>query len=213
MLDSNNQQCDNVQTTPNNVYDANTILLFLAILADNNTSSASTYYLHVNRGSCQGEIYFTLSMGERIKRGHRTFDFSGTAVNSGNTSWNPLGVNSSVLTLNLNNNSNIPPQAIVKSVETSSTMSPSQGNVHHMIRPVNNSGIWYTSESSSAGSGMYNIDEDDGIEVAQSWQFRYNALTTGRSRMRHVKLELEWEYDIQHNGYKNFKELYQYENK
>jgi len=180
-----------------------TVIPFMAVACDNLTSSSQTYYIHVNRGTCEGTMYFSLSMNERIKTGRGVFSFSGTASNPGNSSISLSGVDSSVLTLNLANNTTIPPEAIVTSVNTSGTQSPSQGNVHHMVLPATESSTWYTSTVASASSGHYNIDVSDGFQAAQRWQFKYNALATAKSTMKNVKITLEWEYDIANTGYKN----------
>ena len=179
--------------TSDDAYGLDTVTPFLAVNCDNTTSSARTFYIHVSRGTHTGTMYFSLSMNNRIKTGHATFSFSGTASNTGNTSMSLSGVDSSELTLNLTNNTTIPPHAIVTSVSTSGTQSPSQGNVHHMIRI---DGTWYTSTYASATSGNYNIDTNDNIEAKQQWRFKYNALATAKSTMKNVKLTLNWEYDI-----------------
>ena len=149
-------------------------------------------------------MYFSLSMNEIIKTGRGVFSFSGTASNPGNSSISLSGVDSSVLTLNLANNTTIPPEAIVTSVNTSGTQSPSQGNVHHMVLPATESSTWYTSTEATASSGHYNIDVSDGFQAAQRWQFKYNALATAKSTMKNVKITLEWEYDIANTGYKSY---------
>ena len=76
------------------------------------------------------------------------------------------GVDSSVILVNLTNDTKIANKAIVTGISSSGTQSPSQGNVHHMIMPASNDN-WYTSTVSSASSGHYNIDIDDGIPVKQ----------------------------------------------
>ena len=72
------------------------------------------------------------------------------------------GVDSSVILVNLTNDTKIANKAIVTGISSSGTQSPSQGNVHHMIMPASN-GNWYTSTVSSASSGHYNIDIDDDV--------------------------------------------------
>ncbi|MBR5799712.1 MAG: hypothetical protein IKY23_06580 [Lachnospiraceae bacterium] len=186
------------------VYDPNTVIPFLAVALDNNGSSTDTYYIHVNRGlNYSGIMYFTISMGERFKTGHGVFPFSGTASNPGNNPFSYSGRDSSVLTLNLSTNNNIPPGAIVTSVSTSGTQSPSQGNVHHMIMPAN-PGTWYTSNYSSNSSGSYSISVTDEIAVKQVWSFKYNAMATAKSTMKNVQITFDWRYDIANNGYHTF---------
>lgn len=203
MRNSSNRILDE-KYSPDDVLDMDTVIPFMAVACDNLTSSSQTYYIHVNRGTCEGTMYFSLSMNERIKTGRGVFSFSGTASNPGNSSISLSGEDSSVLTLNLANNTTIPPEAIVTSVNTSGTQSPSQGNVHHMVLPATESSTWYTSTVASASSGHYNIDVSDGFQAAQRWQFKYNALATAKSTMKNVKITLEWEYDIANTGYKSY---------
>lgn len=193
------------KNSPNDVLDKNKVISFMAVKCDNLTSSTQTYYIHVNRGECKGKMYFSLSMNERIKKGRGVFSFSGTATNRGNSGLIFSGVDSSVLTLDLRNNTKIPPEAIVTSVTTSGRQYPSQGNVHHMILPASKSNAtWYTSKVTSATSGDYYIDVSDEIKAAQIWKFKYNALASAKSTMEYVKLTLEWEYDIANTGYKSY---------
>lgn len=190
--------------SPNDVLDMNTVIPFMAVACDNTTSSAQTFYIHVNRGTCTGEMIFSLSMNERIKKGSGSFSFNGTASNPGNSSINPSGVDSSILSLNLTNNTTIPPGAIVTNVSTSGTQSPSQGNVHHMILPASQSTIWYTSIYANSSSGDYTITVSDGFDARQIWQYKFNAMSTAKSTMTKVKLNLKWEYDIANTGYKTY---------
>lgn len=63
-------------------------------------------------------------LGKKSGLENGTFTFSGTASNPGNSLISLSGVDSSVLSLNLTNNSTIPPGAIVTSVSTSGTHLP-----------------------------------------------------------------------------------------
>lgn len=192
------------QNSSTGVYDADTIIPFLAVKLDNTNSSTRTYLIHVNRGNAyEGIMYFTISMGERYKTGHGTFNFSGTASNSGNNPVSTAGRDSSILTLDLSSSTVIPANAIVTSVSTSGTQSPNQGNVHHMIMP-SNPGTWYTSTYSSATSGSYPIVEANNVIVGQRWSFKYNALATAKSTMRSVSISFNWRYDIADTGYHTF---------
>lgn len=177
---------------------------FMAVACDNLTSSTQTFYIHANRGNSSGMIRFSLDIKNRIKTGNATFSFSGTASNPGNSSVSLSGVDSSVLSLDLTNNSTIPPEAIVTSARTSSTQSPNQGNVHHMIRPATETSTWYTAKSSGATRGSYTIDVTDNFSAGQRWEFKYNALATARSTMKNVTLTLHWEYDLKNTGYKAY---------
>ena len=66
------------------------------------------------------------------------------------------GVDSSVILVNLTNDTKIANKAIVTGISSSGTQSPSQGNVHHMIMPASN-GNWYTSTVSSARVGTITL--------------------------------------------------------
>jgi len=189
--------------SPGGVVNPNSGIPFLAVNC-NGTSSNQVFYVRVSRGSnydINQPMYFTLDLNNRIKTGSGKFNFSGTAKNSGNTSLSSSGVNSSILKLDLSSNSNIPKGAIVTSITTSGSQSPSQGNVHHMIMPAQ-PGTWYTSKVSNATSGLYNISITDGISVAQVWQFKYNVLATASSTMSNVAINFNWQYDITQNNYK-----------
>ena len=159
------------------------------------TSTSETYFVKVTRGTYTGNMYFTVSIEDRIKSGNGTFNFTGTATNLGNSSLNFLGVDSSVITMDLTNNSSIPKSAIVKSITTTSTQIPNQGNVTHKLMD-SESNIWYQSLYSSATSGSYRISLDDQLRVAQKWSFKYNAKATARSTMSNVKADIRYEYDV-----------------
>ncbi|MCU0158176.1 hypothetical protein [Bacillus safensis] len=159
------------------------------------TSTSETYFVKVTRGTYTGNMYFTVSIQDRIKSGNGTFNFTGTATNLGNSSLNFLGVDSSVITMDLTNNSTVPKRAVVKSITTTSTQTPNQGNVTHKLM-ASESNIWYTSLVSSATSGSYRISLEDELKVAQKWSFKYNAKATARSTMSNVKADIRYEYDV-----------------
>ncbi|PRO39781.1 hypothetical protein [Bacillus sp. LLTC93] len=157
------------------------------------TSTSETYFVKVTRGTYTGK-YFTVSIQDRIKSGNGTFNFTGSATNL-NTSLNFLGVDSSVITMDLTSNSSIPINAIVKSISTTSTQSPNQGNVTHKLMADENK-IWNESVFSSATSGSYRISLEDQLKVAQKWSSKYNAKATARSTMSNVKADIRYEYDV-----------------
>lgn len=191
--------------SPMDVINPNSLIPFMP-LDCNGTSNSQTFYVRVNRGDYDISLpmYFSLSFYNRIKTGTGTFSFSGTASNAGNSGMNSNGVDSSVLTLNLTNNTTIPPNAIVTSVTTKGTQSPSQGNVHHKILPATATSTWYTSTVSSASSGSYNISAANNFNAAQVWQFKYNVLATASSTMRNVSIKVNWRYDIADTNYAIF---------
>lgn len=184
-------------------------LKFIAFNIDNTTSSTQTYYLHFHRPiESTGVFYFGLTMYERIREGNGTFNFSGTARNAGNPATssgvNYAGTDSSILTINLTNNTTIPPNAIVSSITTSGTQSPNQGNVRHKIMPVSE-GIWYESTVSSSSNGYYGISADDLIPAKQQFRFCYNVLSPTSSTMRNISLKIRWEYDLADTNYELYK--------
>ena len=189
---------------PDNLINTTGLTPCLYMNIDTTTSSNSTYYLVVNRGGYYtGDMYFSLSAADRIRTGSRTVEMSGTASNMGNTPFSSSGRDSSVISINLSDSSQFPDKAIVTSITTSSTQSPSQGNVHHMIQPAKSS-KWYTSTVSSATRGSYNISISDNIDVKQIWKFKYNAMATAKSTMRSVKLNIRYQYDLKDTGYRIF---------
>lgn len=193
------------QYTPEDVYNIDSITPCVYLDCDNDSTSTKTYYLVLHRGSVDEDknIYCSFSAYNRIKTASTTVSISGTASNAGNKSLNLSGVNSSIITVDLAKNTTLPDKAIVTSISTSGTQSPSQGNVHHMIMPASN-GIWYTSTITSATSGSYDIDINDNIPVKQLWSFRYNAKATAKSTMKNVKLKMKFQYDLHDNGYEKY---------
>ncbi|XQY91896.1 hypothetical protein ACNRWW_20845 [Metabacillus sp. HB246100] len=176
------------------IINPNSLTPFIYANADANANS-ETFYVKVSRGSYTGDMYFTVSILDRIKTGSGTFNFSGTATNPGNTSLNPNGVDSSVISMDLRNNTTIPLDAKVRSITTSSTQSPSQGNVLHKIMSEQTN-VWYTSTVTSATSGRYTISIQDQLDVAQKWNFKYNAKATAKSTMTNVRATINYEYDV-----------------
>lgn len=131
----------------------------------------------------------------RIHKGYGTFTFSGTASNSGNSI-------SSVISLDLTNNSSIPPHAIVDSIDTASSISYSVGGVHHQINP---GGLgWLTSAYTSAENGTFKIGTQYNIQAKQPWQFRYTQIALKSTKMSRVKMTIDWEYDIRYTNYELF---------
>lgn len=159
------------------------------------TKNRQKFYVKVTRGDYEGDMYFTVSFEDRIKTGYKTFNFPGTATNPGNRDSNFNGMDSNILRLDLRNDTSIPNNAIVRSVSTSSTQTPSQGNVRHWIMPSQNE-HWYESKVSSSNSGSYYISEDDNLEVANAWNFKYNAKASAPSKMTSVKMKINYEYDV-----------------
>ena len=191
------------------ILESSTGTKFVAFNIDNTTSSTQTYYIHLHRPETSiGVFYFELTMYERIRKGNGTFNFSGTARNSGNPATSS-GVNyartdSTILSRNLTNDTSIPPNAIVSSVRTKGTQSPSQGNVRHKIMPAS-VGTWYESTVASASSGYFGISADDLIPAKQQWMFCYNVLSPASSTMKNISIEIDWEYDLADTNYELYK--------
>lgn len=192
----------NTAFSPTDVRKRGTVLAFLPVIADNTTSSTQTFYICITRPqNYSGKMYVSITLKERIKTGRGVFDFRGTARNRGNNPFKNSGSDSSVISLDLRNESRIPRNAIVTSVATKGRMSPEQGHVRHMIRPTKNSSQWFTSRVSSADSGSYYIDKSNNFDAKQMWEFKYNGKATGSSSMSRVRLEMAWEYDLQYTDF------------
>ena len=175
------------------IADPSSFIKFLAVKA--NGSQSTSYLLRVDRGNYVGDMFFSLSFGNRMKKAIKTFDFRGTARNNGNKSMSFAGFDSTVITADLTRDSSIPNGAIVNKVDTSSYMSPNQGNVRHMLMCQTES-AWWTSKVSSANSGSYYISSSNKIPVKQIWSFKYNAKAGAKSSMNSVKLRVDYSYDI-----------------
>ncbi|WP_269775403.1 hypothetical protein [Bacillus siamensis] len=176
------------------VINPDTLLPFIYAITDAKENN-ETFYVKVSRGSYTDDIYFTLSIYDRIKAGSETFAFSGTAENKGNTSLSPNGSDSTVLRLDLTKQTSIPKDAIVKRISTTATQIPSQGNTRHCIMSEENK-VWHRALANSSTQGNYGITLDDNLSVSSIWNFKYNTLATARSTMKNVKLKIDYEYDV-----------------
>ncbi|MED0773631.1 hypothetical protein CHH79_15365 [Bacillus siamensis] len=176
------------------VINPDTLLPFIYAITDAKENN-ETFYVKVSRGSYTDDIYFTLSIYDRIKAGSETFAFSGTAENKGNTSLSPNGSDSTVLRLDLTKQTSIPKDAIVKRISTTATQIPSQGNTRHSIMSEENK-VWHRALANSSTQGNYGITLDDNLSVSSIWNFKYNTLATARSTMKNVKLKIDYEYDV-----------------
>ncbi|UZD76017.1 hypothetical protein [Bacillus siamensis] len=176
------------------VINPDTPLPFIYAITDAKENN-ETLYVKVSRGSYTDDIYFTLSIYDRIKAGSETFAFSGTTENKGNTSLSPNGSDSTVLRLDLTKQTSIPKDAIVKRISTTATQIPSQGNTKHSIMSEENK-VWHRALANSSTQGNYGITLDDNLSVSSIWNFKYNTLATARSTMKNVKLKIDYEYDV-----------------
>jgi hypothetical protein len=202
--DSNGVNVGKTKQNPDNIIDSTGVAPGLYIDVDNSSTSSKTFYLVVSRGdSYESSMYFGLSAANRIRTGTGTFAFTGTATNPGNASFNPNGVDSNILSLNLTNNTGIPNGAVATRIGTSGTQSPSQGNVHHMIMPAS-SNIWYKALAANASSGLYSISLTDNYAAKQVWYYKYNALAGAKSTMKNVSIKVDFQYDMNQTNYQIF---------
>ncbi|AJA48464.1 hypothetical protein CPAST_c23940 [Clostridium pasteurianum DSM 525 = ATCC 6013] len=158
--------------------------------------TTGTYYISMVRNSnLDQSTVGTISFENRIKSGNGTFTMSPSSIsNPGNVNLLPGGVESSVASVDLTQNASIPKDAAVTKVTTSSTQTPSQGNVHHEVK-LSSQSAWYIATVSSATSGSYNISAANNLAAKSVWQFRYNAMAMGSSTMSNIKLNLSYTYD------------------
>ena len=176
------------------VVDRGTLMAFMYVpwtVQSNNTQ----FFIRISRGPTTptGQRVFSPAFRDLFRNNTQTFNFTGTATNPGNNPFHPDGRNSTELRLDLSNNNSVPTSARVRSVTTSSNMSPQQGNVRHHL---GNNGLWFTSIVSSATSGSYNISISNGLELRRLWTFRYNALATGSSSMSNVSMRVTYEFNV-----------------
>lgn len=189
ILDASGNPASSIRNT---VYDASSFSPFIFAPVDA-TSNGQVFYIKITRGSFSGDMYFTVRVFDRIKSGSGVYDFSGTATNTGNYIGGP-GKDSSVIYCNLTGSSSIPTGAKVKSITTTGSQSPVQGNVWHNIQSSQTS-TWYTSTISSSSNGSYNITLANNLDVAQNWGFKYHTKAVGVSTMSNVKATIQYEYD------------------
>lgn len=203
LLDSTELQVDRANS-PDEVIKPNTLLAFLPLDCDG-TRDSQTFYIHVARNNVPSTLSMTFTIGfyNRIKTGSASFNISGTARNSGNTSGSSAGMDSTALRLDLTRSTAVPERAVVTSISTSGRQTPTQGNVRHALMPAQ-PGLWYTSVVKSADSGIFDVTVDDGIVLKQVWQFRYNALAPKSSTMTNINVKYNYEYDISFNNYTIF---------
>lgn len=192
LLDSNR----NTLTESSSSYTNNTSVRFKYVYYE--FDKAGTYYVSMVRNEGLDKLDVgTISFFNPIKSGSGAYSFTGKATNAGNPLGNLDGTYSSILSLDLKNQSDIPADAILKSVSTSSTMSPSQGNVRHNIY-VDKYG-WEEARANSATSGSYYLNVDDKVPARGVYQFKYKVLATAPSSMSNVKVNMTYEYNDIYN--------------
>ena len=158
------------------------------------TANSQTFYIKVTRGTFVGNMYFPVSINNRIYSANGTFNFTGTTSNAGNPNilTNPSGVDSSVIYMDLTNNTTIPNCAIVKSITTTCTLNPSNlGGITHKILSAENN-VWYT----AIVSGTFGLTTSNNLKVAKKWSFKYNFKAKSSSKMSNVKATITYEYDL-----------------
>lgn len=168
---------------------------YISIVANiNGNRVGNTGYLRITRAP--NILSTNPTINKRIYTGRGTFKFSGTAKNSG-------GTNSTILSLDLTNNSSIPEGAIVKSIKTEGNISSQVGNVQHMLNP-NREG-WITAPiSAMPGKATFNIGTEQGVAVKVPWQFRYYQAATKSTEICNLNMNIDWEYDIANTNYELF---------
>lgn len=167
------------------------------LVADMDGSSIGTVgYIMVLKAD-RLDLYSDPSLDNRIERGYNTFSFSGTAQNPG-------GGLSSAITLNLSNNSSIPPYAYVTEIYTEGIISSRVLDVNHWLNP--GGAGWIKATSGLIEDGQFrDIDTTYGIiRARQSWQFAYYQTALQRTTMSRVKMKMEWKYDINMTNYESY---------
>lgn len=165
------------------------------LVADINGSSVGTVgYIRITKVDpfdvTSSSIPF---IDKRIYTGSGTYKFSGTAQNSGNGY-------STVLTLNLTNNPEIPEGATVKSANTTGTMSTNVGGVQHMLNP---GGAGWLASSATNGRASFDFSPYN-IGVKNLWQFKYYQSAYSSTRLSNLSMRINWEYDIRNTNYELF---------
>lgn len=178
--------------TSSAIYSNNTSVRFKYVYYE--FEKAGTYYVSMIRNEGLDKLDVGgISFFDPIKSGSGTYTFSGTASNTGNPIGNVNGTYSSILTLDLKNQSAIPADARLKSVTTSSTMSPSQGNVRHNL--YIDGYDWAEAKANSATSGSYYLTVSDKVPARGVYKFKYKALASAPSNMTNVKVNMTYEYN------------------
>ena len=94
--------------------------------------------------------------------------------------------------MDLSTNTTIPKEAIVKSITTTGTLSPSNlGGITHKILSAENN-VWYT----ATVAGIFGLTTSNNLKVAKKWSFKYNFKGTSSSTMSNVKAAITYEYDL-----------------
>lgn len=169
---------------------------FIAVNVDGTQVSDGVVYLQVVYGNPMS-FHYSPFLSRRTATGNGEFKFTGSCSNSGNSISNAIS-------LNLTNNPQIPPQAIVSGVTTKGSVSPSVGGINHMLNPGNRG--WLTSSGVGVGTGFYrDVDETLGIGVKQVWQFKYAQTAFASTSMRNISVSFDWVYDLQYTNYELFK--------
>lgn len=173
-------------------YNGNQLLPYYVASVD--ASSTGSYLIQLVRTSSTDEFRaITVTFEQRMATASITVSIPGTASNPGNNPYSSNGSLSSIISVNLSNNTAIPPDAIVRTVRTTASQSPVQGNTWHQISPGGMT--WFESTVSSSSTGTYTNPFPTGYLVRSNWQFRYRTLAMASSTMRNVSLIITYEYD------------------
>ena len=137
----------------------------------NAKSDYETFYVKITRTSATGNVYYTVSVENRIKTGFKVVKFPVSAYNPGNKDYlsNPSGVDSSELFVDLTEDDSIPNKAIIKRVSTSGHVNKQLGGITHKLY-FTSKNTWYT----AIVKGRFSIDTSYDIDLKQLWKFKYN---------------------------------------
>ena len=169
------------QSTPNLKY----------LLVKETIKTNGAYYIEVKRTGSDIDKFQVASVHfvNRTKSSNGTYTLSPTSITCAGS-----GAISTIASVNLTSNSTIPVGAIVKTIYTTGTQTPSQGNVYHQVKPSAKTN-WYVAKVANASNGTINISTADNEPVKTTWQFSYKASATASSTMKNISITINYEYD------------------
>ena len=192
LLNANGEQIGkSISTDPNRVItDHNNITKF--VINIDATQNNQVFYLAVAREDPQNiTSSMSILLRDRMRSGYSTFEFSGTAYNSGFSYSN-------ILTLDLTNEDSIAPNAILTDAKVEYKISDGVGGLSLELNP---GGYGWFEKRGGAGTVYFDIEEEMGILAHVPYYFRYYQSAFMSTEMYDITLDLDWEYDIQYTGY------------
>lgn len=160
-----------------------------------NVSNSGVYYIKASFNSgilpSSATNTYIINFIDRYKTTTSSFDFRPSLISSPGG-----GVYSSIATLNLQDNSSVPSDAIVKSTKIKGTMSRSLGNTSIELQNASE-GTWYSSiiASTSVNSYFKEITATKKMLLKSTWNARYITKAYSSSNINQLKLEVTYEYD------------------